>query len=167
MSNLRSVVNPVLTGLVVLLALQLPGSPRSRPGASTEPELADLAWLAGHWASEERGTRTEEVWLAPLGGLMLAVNRTTPKTGRAAFEYLRIEERKDGLVYVASPSGKGATDFPLADVGERFVLFENPAHDFPQRIRYELDAAGALHARVSGDMGGEEQAQEWTWKRAP
>ena len=98
---------------------------------------------------------------------MLAINRTTPASGRAAFEYLRIEERKDGLVFVASPSGKGATDFPLADFGADFVQFENPTHDFPKRIRYERTKSGDLHARVSGDPGDAEQAQEWTWKRAP
>jgi hypothetical protein len=152
----KLLVAPVLAALPLL---------RPRSSNAQEPKLADLAWLAGHWASDGSGTRTEEVWLAPGGGLMLAMNRTTPKAGRAAFEYLRIEERKEGLVYVASPSGKGATDFPLADVGERFVVFENAAHDFPQRIRYELDAAGALRARVSGTVGGKEEAQEWTWQR--
>ena len=150
----------------VSIALVTLGAARVAATAPQEPALADLAWLAGHWSLDEHGTRTEELWLAPGGGLMLAINRTTPAAGRAAFEYLRIEERKDGLVYVASPGGKGATEFPLADVGERFVLFENPAHDFPKRIRYELTKAGDLHASVSGEAGGAEQAQEWTWKRA-
>ena len=118
--------------------------------------------MTGHWASEHGGTRTEEVWLAPGGGLMLAMNRTTPKSGRAAFEFLRIEERKDQLVYVASPGGRGATEFPLADIGENFVLFENPEHDFPKQIRYELAKDGTLHARVSGDGG---HGEEWTWKK--
>jgi hypothetical protein len=152
-----------LLGLPALLALPLLALDPSR--GREEPTLDDLAWLAGHWSAEKNGTRTEEVWLAPAGGLMLAMNRTVPSTGRAAFEYLRIELREEGPVYVASPGGKGATDFPLADFGERFVLFENPEHDFPQRIRYELDAAGALHARVSGDVAGKERSEEWTWKR--
>lgn len=160
---LRRSVSAALLGLAVLATHRASAA----PNASDEPALADLAWMAGHWATEEHGTRTEELWLAPGGGLMLAMNRTTPQTGRAAFEYLRIEERKDGLVYVASPGGKGATEFPLADVGERFVLFENPAHDFPQRIRYELDATGALQAQVSGVVAGKEQAEKWTWKRVP
>lgn len=154
--------------LLILAAVTLASFPlltaRSTPAAQ-EPGLSDVAWMAGHWAVETDGARSEEVWLAPAGGLMLALNRSVAKGGRTSFEYLRIEERKDGLVYVASPGGKGATEFALADVGERFVLFANPAHDFPKEIRYELDATGALHARVSGELGGEEAAEEWTWKK--
>jgi len=154
----------VVTGIGLVSTSSGAGTPAS-PAASDGPKLADLAWMAGHWASEVNGIRTEEFWLAPAGGLMLAVNRTSAKSGRAAFEYLRIEERAEGLVYVASPGGKGATDFPLADVGERFVVFANPAHDFPKEIRYELTKDGALHARVSGDPNGPEKTLEWSWKK--
>ena len=76
----------------------------------------------------------------------------------------RIEQRKDAIVYVASPGGRPPTDFPLVDLGKDFVLFANPEHDFPKEIRYELTQDG-LHARVSGDADGKEQAEEWTWKR--
>ena len=130
-----------------------------------EPKLADLAWMAGHWSVELGPTRIEEVWLAPAGGFLLGMNRTTPKSGNGVFEYLRIEQRKDGIVYVASPGGRLPTDFPLADFGKGFVVFANPEHDFPKEIRYELTKDGDLHARVSGDAGGKEQAEEWTWKR--
>lgn len=149
-----------LAGLTVLAA-----SGTSRSAASDGPTLDELAWMAGHWASEVDGERTEEVWLGPGGRIMLGMNRSLHENGHADFEYLRIEQRKDALVYVASPGGRGATEFPLADVGADFVLFENPAHDFPKSIRYELTKDGALHARVSGDQGGKEQALEWTWKK--
>jgi hypothetical protein len=132
--------------------------------APQEPTLADLAWLAGHWSVELGPTRVEEVWLAPAGGFLLGMNRTVPKSGSGQFEYLRIEQREDGIVYVASPGGRTPTDFPLADFGKDFVLFANPEHDFPKEIRYELTKDG-LRARVSGDADGKEQAEEWTWKR--
>ena len=150
-----------LSGLAVLRA----NGAESAAARAEGPALAELAWMAGHWASERDGVRTEEVWLAPAGGLMVAVNRTARASGRAEFEFLRIEQRKDELVYVASPGGRGATEFPLADVGQGFVVFANPEHDFPKEIRYELTKDGALHARVSGDPGGKEQAAEWTWKK--
>ena len=149
---------PSLAGLAFLSAH---GASGSRP---QEPKLADLAWMAGHWSVELGPTRIEEVWLAPAGGFLLGMNRTAPKSGPGQFEYLRIEQRKDGIVYVASPGGRQPTDFPLVDFGKDFALFANPAHDFPKEIRYELTQDG-LHARVSGDAGGKERAEEWTWKK--
>ncbi len=158
--------NPArLAACAVIAVLLLCARGATAPAARQRPALAELAWMSGHWGSETDGTRVEELWLAPAGGLMLALNRSVRATGRAEFEYLRIEQRKDELVYVASPGGKGATDFPLADLGANFVVFENPAHDFPKRIRYELTPDGALHARVSGDPGGEELTLEWTWRK--
>ncbi len=151
----------VLSALTGSIAFAARGTERTAEG----PQLKELAWLTGHWASEEQGTRTEEAWLAPAGGIMLAVNRSVRASGGAEFEFLRIEQRKDELVYVASPGGRGATEFPLADLGAGFVLFENPAHDFPKAIRYELTKDGVLRVRVSGEAGGEEQAMEWTWKK--
>lgn len=150
----------LLAPVVLVPSLWLP-----RTAPAGEPTLADLAWMSGTWSSTAGGTLTHESWLPPGGGLMLGMNRSVPAQGKAFFEFLRIEERGDGLVYVASPLGRGTTDFKLADVGEAFVLFANPAHDFPQEIRYELTPDGALHARVSGSVGGKEQAEEWTWKK--
>jgi len=45
------------------------------------------------------------------------------------------------------------------------VVFENPEHDFPQRILYRLDG-GMLHARIEGVVDGEPLSSEWTWSRA-
>lgn len=130
------------------------------------PALAELAWMAGHWGSEADGTRTEEVWLDPAGGIMPGLNRSV-RAGRTDFEYLRIEQRDDLLVYVASPGGGGTTEFPLKQLGPRSVVFENPEHDFPSAIRYELTPEGKLHVRASGDPGSGERVLEWTWEKQP
>lgn len=159
-------LSPLALSGLALTSLLVDAHP-SHGAVSGDPTLADLAWIAGHWAGEENGTKTEEAWFAPNGGLMLGMNREVRASGKAFFEYLRIEERKEGLFYVASPLGKGATDFTLADLGDGFVEFENPANDYPQRIRYERRGDSELVARISGGEGAEEQSQSWTWKRVP
>ncbi len=156
----KLVAGAALAGFASLLPLC--PSPDFSP---QDPRLTDFAWMAGHWMSEENGARTEEVWLAPAGGFLLGMNRVVGKSGRGSFEFLRIEQRQAGIVYVASPGGRSPTDFLLADFGEGFVLFENPQHDFPRQIRYELHSSDELHARVSGDVNGKEESEEWTWKR--
>ena len=158
--KLLLVVLPALVSLASAPAFLAPARVPQEPG------LADLAWLAGTWEVEAGGTRTEEAWLAPGGGLMLGMNREVRANGKASFEYLRIEQRKEGLVYVASPGGRGTTDFTLADLGDGFVEFENLANDFPQHIRYEQKPTGELHARVWSGEGDAAKALQWTWKRA-
>jgi hypothetical protein len=61
--------------LVPLLLLSaVPECPPVRPDS---PGLAQLSWLAGAWSGDDRGTLNEEVWLAPAGGMMLAMHRDT------------------------------------------------------------------------------------------
>ncbi len=126
--------------------------------------IADLAWLSGAWVgTRSSGSSVEERWSPPLGGAMLAVSRTVNTSGKmVAFEYLRIVERDGGLVYVAQPGGAAPTEFVLtemesepggASVAKRAV-FDNPRHDYPKRIVYELSSQGALHATTGQLKGG-------------
>src|SRR5688572_17251260 len=121
----------------------------------SKPTLDDLAWLTGSWSEKKEGVETEEHWIAPKGGIMLGVNRTTREKGRTSHEFLRIMERPDGgIAYLAQPSGAAITVFPLKELKGKHVVFENLKHDFPQRISYRLDAQGRLVARIEGEVNG-------------
>jgi Domain of unknown function (DUF6265) len=146
--------------LIGLLAAVLGGGGFAVLGIAGEvPQTAavdDLAWLAGCWAQVGDGERIEECWLAPRGGMMLGVGRTLRDDGRTAFEFLRIAADEDGTVtYFASPGGKPPTPFRLTSRGPRQAVFENPEHDFPQRLVYRLDDDGVLRVRVEAVTGGE------------
>lgn len=45
------------------------------------------------------------------------------------------------------------------------VLFENPKHDWPQRILYWREGEDTLAARAEGDQNGTSRAAEWRWTR--
>ncbi len=115
-----------------------------------------LAWLSGAWVgTRSSGSSIEERWSPPLGGAMLAVSRTVNTSGRmVAFEYLRIVERDGGLVYIAQPGGTTPTEFVLTHLTDTRAVFENPRHDYPKRIVYELSAEGGLSATIGFMKGG-------------
>ena len=97
---------------------------------------------------------------------MLGLNRTVSKDGkRVAFEFLRIEQRADGPVYLASPSGKPATPFRLTAIDGTSAVFENPEHDFPRSIRYTRQADGSLAVHLAGIEKGEPLQQELHLRR--
>lgn len=120
------------------------------------------AWMAGTWASNSNDVRAEEHWSSSDGGLMLGLHRDVGPKG-TSFEFLRIEKKGDSLVLLAMPGGRPATAFPLKSATARRIVFENLAHDFPQRVIYWMQN-GSLCARVEGS-GGEEAAEEWCWTR--
>ncbi|MEZ5965497.1 MAG: DUF6265 family protein [Planctomycetota bacterium] len=125
--------------------------------APAKASIAGLAWLAGAWVGTRGASGTtsiEERWSPPLGGAMLAVSRTVARGRMGAFEYLRIVERDGGLVYVAQPGGGAATEFVLTELSPTRAVFDNPRHDYPKRIVYELSADGRLSATIGFSKGG-------------
>ncbi len=118
--------------------------------------IGDLTWLAGAWVgTKSTGSSIEERWSPPLGGAMLGLSRTVNTSGKmVGFEYLRIVERDGGLVYIAQPGGRAATEFVLSELTASLAVFENPRHDYPRRIAYELSAEGVLTTTVGQSKGG-------------
>ncbi len=145
--------------LALLLLAAAPGCPAISPSS---PGLTQLGWLAGAWSGDDRGTLNEEVWMAPSGGSMLAMHRDTAGGKTTGFEFLRIEQDGEGLVYRAMPGGRPATDFRRVAQGPSCIVFENPGHAFPRRILYWREGA-ALHARIEGTRQGKPAAYEWAW----
>jgi hypothetical protein len=135
--------------------------------AAAAETIERMAWLAGCWSHEERGTVSEEQWMAPRGGTMLGMSRTVSKGRTVAFEQLRIEEQGGKLVYIASPSGQSTASFAQTELGDGFVAFADPKHDFPQRIRYRLQDGGSLLAQIEGQQGGKAKVIEFPMSRVP
>ena len=128
--------------------------------------LDDLSWMAGSWMERKGATDTEEHWLAPKGGLMIAVNRTVVDGKAKEFELMRIEMREGKPVYLASPGGRPATEFRAIEQSATKVVFENAAHDFPQRVIYKKRGADSLIARIEGTMNGQARGVDFPYARA-
>ena len=124
--------------------------------ANAEPtDLDRLAWLAGCWAVEGSETGSVEHWLSPAGGTMLGMVRTVKGGQTVGFEFLQIRTNPHGkVIYIAKPSGQAEATFEASSVEDDSVVFENPEHDFPQRIVYRLVSEGRLTARVEGEHSG-------------
>ncbi|MCB9833856.1 MAG: hypothetical protein H6807_15450 [Planctomycetes bacterium] len=137
------VVNSSPPDKVLLDGIALYRHPTAIPlPTPAKAEIADLAWLAGAWVGTRRRSSIEERWSPPLGGAMLGLSRTVKGGKMIAFEYLRIVERDGGLVYVAQPGGNPPTEFVLTELSQKRAVFDNPRHDSPQRIVYELTDQG-------------------------
>ena len=131
--------------------------------AQSPPRIASLDWMAGAWMHEDARSRVLETWLGPAHGLMVAANLTTFPGARKSFEFLRIADTADGFSLHASPGGRPPTEFRLKESSARRVVFENTAHDFPQRVIYWREG-DSLMARIEGTLRGAPRHEEWKFK---
>jgi len=131
-------------------------------GATAQaPPSEAPSWMSGYWLSCADG-ETAENWIGAGRDTMLGTNLND-----GGFEFLRIAANDHGgLSYYSMPNGQSpATEFAMtSNTGSRAV-FENPQHDFPQRIIYARDG-DVMTARIDGPVNGREQAMEWRFQRA-
>lgn len=157
-------MRPYLFWPIVLcgLALCLAGG----PPVQQAPLIGQLAWLAGCWESARGERQIEEQWMKPRGGTMLGMSRTVTGDRTSEFEHMQIREQDGRLVYTARPSGQQEASFRSISVAGSEVVFENPAHDFPQRIIYRRLADGSLQARIEGERAGRLQGVDFPMRPA-
>jgi hypothetical protein len=125
-----------------------------------------LSWLAGCWAAEGGEPGSGEHWMAPAGGTLLGVGRTVKRGATVEYEFLQIRTNAEGkLVYVALPSGQRGATFTATAVSDAAVTFENPEHDFPQRVSYRRIDRDRIAARIEGRRGGELRGSDFPMKR--
>lgn len=132
-----------------------------------EDLVSRLAWMSGCWALEGRDSGSTETLMAPAGGTMLGMSRTV-KAGRTLeYEFMRIhaDPKGTGLLFTAQPSGQRETTFASRSIAPGEVTFENPDHDFPQRIIYRRLAEGSMLGRIEGIRAGSLRAVDFPMKR--
>ena len=150
------------------LVTQSPAPTATAASASAPASAASiesLSWMVGDWTGKMGRADIEEHWIPPAGKMMMAVSRTVVGERTVAFEFLRIEQRPDAIVYIAQPGGRPPTEFRLTASTATSATFENPQHDMPKLIRYTKETDGTLVAEIEGDEKGKRVAQRFVFRK--
>src|SRR5688572_21746616 len=141
-------------GLTVVL-MMLGGASAVFAQTSTR-SVQGLAFMAGCWESAAgKNAQITEQWMKPAGGMMIGMGRTIAGGKAVDHEFMRIEQRGDDVVFIARPkANKEDTVFKLITLTAAEAVFENPTHDFPQRVIYRLGPTGGLNGRIEGTING-------------
>jgi hypothetical protein len=154
-------------------AVTLAQAPAATPETVNLPtdSMAELSWLYGCWGGKVNGRDFREQWMPLRGNTLVGIGSTEFEGKLSSYEYLRIESRADGIFYVALPSGQKEEAFKLVsavkddrDKSSTFT-FENPQHDFPQRISYRRGTEGWLYATVEGKTQGQDRQVTYPYRR--
>jgi hypothetical protein len=147
--------------IVVAIVLLLPvGSGFSQ----TVTGIHRAAWLQGCWEHITPARSVEESWTAAKGESMIGVGRTIRDGKTVAYEMIVLREQGDQLAYDAHPSGQPPATFLSTRISATELVFENPAHDFPQEVGYRRNGDGVL-AWIRGIQNGKERRTEFPYTR--
>lgn len=146
-----SIMNRALILVSVFLLFSLPAFPQNTAEKRT---LNDLSWFSGCWQMERAPGRVSfEQWTRPQG-IMIGLAYSLRDGKIVDHEFLRLIERDGDIFYVAIPVRQKETDFKLTSLKGGTAVFENPEHDFPQRIIYRK-SDGGISVRVEGEENGQ------------
>lgn len=153
--------------VVMLLTMVAAGQgqkPAQKP-AQQKASLEDLSWLSGCWEGRQGEAIVEEIWSKPAGGSMLGIGRTVKDNRTVSYEFMQFREENGSLVFLPQPQGGTRVSFPLKDLFGEKVTFENPNHDFPQRVIYERKGPGLLLASIEGTYKGKQGREEFQMRK--
>lgn len=111
-------------------------------------------WLEGQWATGDTLGLSAESWEVIDNGFMEGEGLFIVKDGRSIIEVLSIFIQDGKLFYAAMvPNQNNGEEIIFVDtqLNPDSLVFENPLHDYPQKIIYHHKSADLLHVYVLGN----------------
>jgi len=125
-------------------------------------------WLIGSWENKtDQGDLTES-WERTNDSVFHGQSFFIKKKDTLHNETIELKQIGNELTY--NPTVKGQNDdlpvaFRLTRATAKQLVFENPAHDFPQKITYSLITNDSLVAEISGMQQGKLASESYPMKR--
>lgn len=116
-------------------------------------DISRIEWLTGTWTrtNTKPGRAGAEVWTKKSTNELTGRGVSLKGTDTTFVEKLKIVAKDGKLFYVADvPQNNTETWFEFTSVSDKSFVCENPKHDFPKKIVYEIDGSN-LKATISGD----------------
>lgn len=120
---------------------------------SRTADFRKLRWLAGNWVrtNDKAGNVTTEGWEVISKQKLSGYGLTLRGADTVFAEHMDfLIKGKDIFYVVTAPNEPDAVWFKLTAVTNDSFVCENPEHDFPKKIMYQL-TDGTIKATISGD----------------
>jgi hypothetical protein len=127
-----------------------------------------LSWIVDKWISPPGESITYENWVR-IDDTAYSGESHSVINGITVFaEQLKIEKIGGDIFYTAVVEhNPGPVYFKLIELDTNKAVFENPEHDYPNRIIYMLKDDGSLYAKIEGkNKKGKEVYSEFFYTRA-
>jgi hypothetical protein len=144
----------------ITVAVSAPPSPRQ------STPLNGLGFMTGCWRGQFGGGAAgpgtiEEYYSTPTSNMIIGVTRFMRGGRTVDFEFTRIMASDSDVTLMPQPRGRPPTSFRMTASDSSSALWENPQHDFPQKISYRRIAGDSIIAAIEGPGQNGTQRMEW------
>lgn len=136
------------------------------PAHGTElNDINALSWMSGSWVGSFHGRPMEAQYSSANGGVIVGYTKIYNGDQSEFFEFEKFQVVDGRIELSPSPFGHQGVPFAIQSISATKAVFENPQHDFPNRIIYELKPNGEMFARIEGQKNGQFVFENFNFQR--
>lgn len=142
---------------ITLLALLAVVVSCQKKDAAEKDKIKIADWLIGNWENTSPDGVLTENWQKLNDSTFSAASYLIKGKDTIHFESVVLAQKGETLTYLATVKGQNDNKpvaFTSTNETENKLIFENPQHDYPQKITYTKGANNTLTAEVTGKLQG-------------
>ncbi|WP_298139370.1 DUF6265 family protein [Flavobacterium sp.] len=132
-------------------------------------ELEKANWMIGEWEKTDSLGTLKEIWErlddSTFIGLSYYIQN---KKDTVHNEQVELMQNGEHLIYTTTIKGENNDSpipFQMTKDEDSLLVFENPKHNFPQKIEYKLAKSNILTAKITGKLNGKSSTESYLMKR--
>jgi len=133
-----------------------------------ENKLEAANWLVGTWENKSDYGDMIEIWNKSNDSLYVGNSYFIKQKDTLHSESIELKQKGDVVLYIPTVKGQNndqPVTFQLTKQTPKQLVFENPTHDFPQKIVYQQITTDSLVATISGMQQGKASSESFSMKK--
>lgn len=158
---MKKIAFPVLALAIVLISCE-----KKENHEKDKIKLAD--WLIGNWENKMAQGRLSETWEKANDSTFNGKSYFIKDKDTLNNEVIMLTQKAETLFYIPTVEGQNNNQpvlFKMTKGTSKQLVFENPQHDFPQKITYTQINNDSLVAEISGIENGKPATESYPMKR--
>ena len=160
----RQVSTTIILGFITLAVSCTSNTPKNKESELNKVHnntlinnFKEIDWLLGNWTSEFPEGYVIESWEKKNDLTFKGISNVIMGGDTVSSEAITIKNEEFQTVcipIVKNQNGSKPIKFTLTSFKDNHLVFENPEHDFPQKIVYKKITKDSLLVEISGEMNG-------------
>lgn len=134
------------------------------PDQNEKNKIKTARWLQGQWENKSAEGTLIETWKKANDSTYNGQSYFLKGKDTIHYETIVLQQIGDQLNYNAIVKGQNndkPVTFILTETEENQLVFENPTHDYPQKISYTQVSKDSLVAEISGIQAGKTSSEKY------
>lgn len=142
--------------------------PPVEPVAKKYSEIEKADWFIGRWENNSKEGNMSEIWTKENDSTFHGESYFVIGKDTVFAESVKLFQKNNQLIYevsVKNQNDEKPVEFAMTSSSEKQLVFENPKHDFPNKITYNNRGNDSLVAEISGLKDGKAKSELFAMKK--